>query len=152
VELPVSTKPDALEQQQVLRRLADLFHEIGSSLAATDLVADCRNAFLAEKLRENIRTPKQLRTLTAEGFELCVLALAASGASDVTIHECGKSALGEEPWGDREDARCTGDFVHDLLAPCPVHDLGESDDPVRCTGTILHGEFTPCPAHDWKGR
>ena len=40
-----------------------------------------------------------LRTLlAAEGFELCVRALAEMGAKDVTIHECGKAAFGEEPW------------------------------------------------------
>lgn len=149
----MSVAPDVLEQQlAALRRAADLFHEIGSSIAAADLVTDCRNAVLADKLRENLRTPAQLRALTADGFELCVRALAASGAADVTIHECGTSAFGEEPWGDREDARCTGALVHDQLSLCPVHDLGESDDPVKCTGVLLHGEFTPCAVHDGSGR
>lgn len=85
-----------------------------------------RNAILAAKLRENQRSPDQLRSISADGFELCVRALAKLGAADVTIHECGKSALGEEPWA--------------------------ADDGLRCTGTLVHDEFTACPVHDRRGR
>jgi len=87
---------------QVLRRAADLFHEIGSALAAEALLTDVRNAVLAASLRENQRSSDQLRAITADGFELCVRALAAAGAPDVTIHECGASAFGEQPWSGDE--------------------------------------------------
>jgi hypothetical protein len=152
-----------IEQQlAALRSAADMFHEIGAAIAAESLVADCRNAVLAEKLRVKLRsrvqlgkiasdgfdlcsracsvaiapadaalrrgadlfqeiklaigvdvdvqsnlvvpallhqkrTPAQLRRITADGFELCVYALAAAGAKDVTIYECGERALGETP-------------------------------------------------------
>jgi len=88
----------AVSEIETLRRSADLFHEIGSALAADALTADARNAIFAEKLRENQRSPDQLRKIASDGFELCVRALAAAGASDVTIHECGVQALGETPW------------------------------------------------------
>lgn len=93
---------DFVSELEVLRRASNLFHEIGSSLAADALIADTRNAKLAEKLRENQRSPDQLRSISADGFELCVRALAAAGAPDVTIHECGTSAAGEEPWEPSE--------------------------------------------------
>lgn len=214
--------------EQPLRDAADLFHEIGSALAAEDLIADCRNAVLADKLRENLRTrvqlgnvassgfelctrgfsqavmtvldrrhgmtsiedalqrgahlfheiklaigvdvdaqnnlvvpsllhqkrtPAQLRSISADGFEMCVRALAVLGAKDVTIHECGEQALGEQPWDDHaEAATCTGTLVHDEFTTCPVHDLGESNDPMRCTGSRVHGEYTACPVHDRRSR
>ena len=86
-----STSAEALLAPLVaaLRRAADLFHEVGSSAAAEDLVADCRNAILADTLRTKLRTRAQIKSLTADGFELCVRALADLGATDVTIHECG---------------------------------------------------------------
>lgn len=74
-----------------------MFHEVVSALSAEDLLAGCRNAVVAEKLRENLRTRDQIRRIASDGFELCVRALAEMGAADVTIHECGKSALGEGP-------------------------------------------------------
>ncbi len=111
---------DTLEQ--ALRRSADLFHEIGAALAVERLLADVRNAILAAKLREKQRSSDQLRTISADGFELCVRALAMMGAADVTIHECGKSAFGEEPWGADDRPRCTGTLVHDEFTTCPVHD------------------------------
>ena len=80
---------DMLESVPTLRRTADLFHEVGSAVAAEDLIADCRNAILADALRAKLRSRDQIKSLTAEGFELCVRALAALGATDVTIHECG---------------------------------------------------------------
>jgi hypothetical protein len=86
--------------EQALRRSADLLHEIVSALSAETLLTEARNAIVAEKLRENLRSPDQLRRIAADGFELCVRALVEMGASNVTIHECGASALGEEPWSD----------------------------------------------------
>lgn len=88
---------------QALRDAADRFHEIGMAISAETLSPN--NAILAEKIRENRRTPAQLSRIAADGFELCVRALGAMGASDVTIHECGEAALGETPWSsDGDDA------------------------------------------------
>ena len=86
-----------------LRGAADLFHEVGSALAAEELLVDVRNAKIADSLRENLRTHDQIRKIATDGFELCVRALAEMGATDVTIRECGKQALGEEPWGGGDD-------------------------------------------------
>lgn len=138
--------------EQVLRRSADLFHEIGSALAVEPLLADARNAILAEKLRENRRSPDQLRSISAEGFELCVRALAQLGAADVTIHECGASALGEAPWGPDDGLTCTGSLVHDEYTTCPVHDRRGGTDGAPCNGTLVHDEFTACPVHDRRSR
>lgn len=90
------------ESEQVARRAADMFHEILSALSAEDLVADTRNAIMAEKLREHVRSRDQLKKLAGDGFELCVRSLAAMGAPDVTIHECGEQAFGEQPWSGQE--------------------------------------------------
>jgi hypothetical protein len=108
--------------EQALRRSADLFHEVASALAVDRLLANVRNAVLVDKLRESRRSSEQLRSISAGGFELCVRALAQMGAADVTIHECGVSALGEEPWGADAGATCTGTLVHDEFTVCPVHD------------------------------
>jgi hypothetical protein len=78
---------------QELRRAADALHEVGSAVVAEDLLADDRNAILADKLRENLRSKAQIKKM---------------GAKDVTIHEC--------------DPRCTGTLVHDEFTACPVHD------------------------------
>lgn len=86
--------------EQALRDAADRFHEIVSAFAAKDLLADARNEKIAGSLREKLRTHDQIKKIASDGFELCVLALAARGASDVTIHECGEKALGEAPWSE----------------------------------------------------
>ena len=83
-----------------LRSAADMFHEVGSPLAAEDLLVDMRNAKIADSLRKNLRTRDQIKKIATDGFELCVRALADMGAADVTIHECGKQALGEVPWNE----------------------------------------------------
>ena len=74
--------------EQALRRSADALHEIGSAIATEGLIADCRNAILADKLHEKLRSRDQIKKIVADGFELCVRALADLGAKDVTIHEC----------------------------------------------------------------
>ena len=81
-----------------LRSAADMFHEVGAALSAEELLVDVRNAKLADSLRKNLRTRDQIKKIATDGFELCVRALAEMGATDVTIHECGKQSLGEEPW------------------------------------------------------
>lgn len=87
------------ESEQVARRAADMFHEILSALSSEDLVADSRNAIMADK---HMRSREQLKKIAADGFELCARHLAAMGAPDVTIHECGEQALGEQPWSGQE--------------------------------------------------
>jgi hypothetical protein len=99
---------------QALRRAADALHEVGSAVVAEDLLADDRNAILADKLRENLRSKAQVKKIATEGFEICVHALAEMGAADVTI-ERGQHALSDE--------RCTGTLVHDEFTACPVHDV-----------------------------
>ena len=82
---------DASDQIHVLRQAADKFHEVVSALAAEDLLTDAhnKNKIVAAKLRESLRSRDQIKQITTDGFELCVHALAAMGAEDVTIHECG---------------------------------------------------------------
>lgn len=87
------TVPDVRDQEQVLRQVADMFHEVGMAIAAEEFIANCRNEIFVEKLRKNLRSKEQLKQITADGFELCVRALAAMGAKDVTIHECGEKDL-----------------------------------------------------------
>ena len=89
--------------EQALGRASEMFHEIVSAFSSEDLLAGCRNAVVAEKLRENLRTRDQIRRIAVDGFELCVRVLAAAGAPGVTIHECGDQALGEQPWGGDDD-------------------------------------------------
>ncbi len=89
VFMHIAARRGMLKSEPALRQAADLFHEVGSAVASEDLIADCRNAILADTLRGKLRSHDQLKRLTADGFELCVRALADLGASDVTIHECG---------------------------------------------------------------
>ena len=110
--------------EQALRHAADLFHEIVAAIVSEDRLTSCRNAIVTEKLRGNVRSREQLQRVAADGFELCVRALAALGAPDVTIHECGERQLG--PWIDGDGRpTCTGTLVHDEHTPCPVHDRSD---------------------------
>lgn len=93
----LKTRSDFVSELEVLRRASNLFHEIGSAISAESLIVDVRNAILADKLRENLRSSDQIRKIATDGFELCVRALAAAGATDVTIHECGSRDF-DEPW------------------------------------------------------
>lgn len=82
--------------EQTLRQAADKFHAILSTLASRRLLATERplTAPLREKLEGNsVRDPEKL---AADGFELCVRALAKMGAPDVTIRECGERDM--EHW------------------------------------------------------
>lgn len=78
--------------EQALMRSSHLFHEIQMAI---DVDADVSRGG-AERPRHR-RSPDQLKSITADGFEVCVRALAAMGASDVTIHECGEQSF-EEHW------------------------------------------------------
>jgi len=131
VFMHVADRRGYLRSEQTLGRASELFHEIGSAIAADDLLPTCKNEVLAAKLRENMRSRDQIKKITADGFELCVLALANMGAKNVTVHECGRIAFGEEPWGSKEE-----------------DEDNETKIPSRCTGTLVHDEYTPCPVHD----
>jgi len=91
-----------LAAEEALRRASDKFYEIVSAFSAEGLLAKDRNPSnqrlmeMLREVREQLRTPEQLRKIAADGFELCVRALAAMGASDVTIHECGERDM--EHW------------------------------------------------------
>lgn len=88
--------------EQALRRASEMFHEIMSAISSKDLLVNCQNTVVAEKLKQNLRSRDQIRKIATDGFEVCVLALSALGAPDVTIHECGRTAFGEEPWGGED--------------------------------------------------
>ena len=101
LELLVSTS-----SEHALRRASEMFHEIMSAISSKDLLVGCQNVVVVEKLKENLRSRDQIRKIAADGFEVCVRALSVLGDPDVTIHECGSTALGEEPWdGDGGDSR-----------------------------------------------
>jgi hypothetical protein len=91
-------RSDYVSEVEVLQRVSGMFHEIMSAISSKDLLARCQNAVVTEKLKENLRTEDQIRKIAANGFEACVMALSVAGAPDVMIHECGSTALGEEPW------------------------------------------------------
>lgn len=101
----MSTERIDVDIDAVLRRAADLFHEIGMAVAAEGLLVNCKNLKIAAKLQGDVRSSDQLKRITADGFELCVRALAARGAGDVTIHGCGEAAFGEAPWGAEDPSR-----------------------------------------------
>lgn len=85
--------------EKVLREAADRFHQILASFSSSRLLS--RNGAkmptpLYESMSEKVLSNEALEKIAADGFELCVRALHALGASDVTIHECGERDL--ESW------------------------------------------------------
>lgn len=86
--------------EQALRSAADAFHRIGSALNAERLL-DRKGPKIPTQLYEAIvakkLTPDEMSKAAADGFELCVRALAEMGATDVAIHECGDRDF-EEHW------------------------------------------------------
>jgi hypothetical protein len=80
--------PDPTDE--ALRAASDLFHKILASFSAERLLA--RGGKLTQPIRDSmtsqILAPEKLEQLAADGFEICVRALAARGAADVSIHEC----------------------------------------------------------------
>lgn len=71
-----------------LRAASDLFHKIMASFSAERLLARKMTQPMRDALTPQILTPEKLEQLAADGFEICVRALAARGAPDVSIHEC----------------------------------------------------------------
>jgi hypothetical protein len=83
-------------EEQALRRAADMFHEILSAHSAHKLLVRPLNEVMREKLQAALRSNDQICEIAADGFEVCVRALAELGAKDVSIHECGEADL--EVW------------------------------------------------------
>ena len=96
----LTRRSDYVSEIEILKRVSEMFHEIVSSISSKDLLANCKNAALAEQLKENLRTRDEIRKIAADGFEVCVRALSVAGVPGATIDECGSSTLGEEPWGE----------------------------------------------------
>lgn len=95
-------RADFVGEIETLRRASAAFHRIGSAIGAEKLLAR-EGHKMPSKLFEDLvakkLSPDEIAKVAADGFELCVRALAAAGVPDVTIHECEKAALGEQPWG-----------------------------------------------------
>lgn len=80
--------------ESTLRRAADMFYEIVSAHSAGKLLTqESLNAVMREKLQDSLRSNDQICELAVDGFELCVRTLAAMGAADVAVHECGECDL-----------------------------------------------------------
>jgi hypothetical protein len=82
--------------EETLRKASLLFHQIAGAHQTEKLLEnDKLSAVTRAKLSENLRTPAQLVEMAADGFELCVMALAALGATDVAFHECVEADMEE---------------------------------------------------------
>lgn len=87
-------------QEKMLRTASDAFHRIVSAIGVEKLLSregykmptQMFETFTAKKL-----TLDEMSKVAADGFELCVRALADLGATDVSIHECGEADL-EAHW------------------------------------------------------
>lgn len=93
-------------REKLLRQAADMFHEIIMALEARrflDREGPKLSQVMCDDFTRKLRTPPEITKIAAGGFELCVRALAEMGAEDVTIHECGVQALGEQPWSGADD-------------------------------------------------
>jgi hypothetical protein len=82
--------------EDALRSAADQFHKILAGLNSAKLLA--RNGHkmpspMFDKLSSAVLSNDEIVRTAADGFETCVRALAALGAKDVTIHECGEQDL-----------------------------------------------------------
>jgi hypothetical protein len=82
--------------EEALREAADLFHKIVSGLASARLIARegvkmPQNMY--DSIAAKILTNEAVEEIAADGFEVCVRALAALGAKDVSIHECRESDM-----------------------------------------------------------
>lgn len=106
VFMRMASRRGYLASEPSLRNAADLFHAIVSAHEARRLL-DREGHKLPQVMYDDfsgkLREPAQIMKMATDGFELCVRALAEMGATDVTIHECGKQALGEQPWSGGDD-------------------------------------------------
>lgn len=91
-------KPTTAEAAiEVLKRASDLFHEILSAINAKELVAglpvgkgvSAAQFKMREALEKKLLDDAAIARRAGNGFELCVLQLAAMGVSDITFTSCG---------------------------------------------------------------
>src|ERR1700680_321353 len=89
--------------EQALRDAADMFHKIVSGVASARLVAAEGHKMpqrFYDEMTAKVLSSEEIEKIAANGFELCVHALAAMGAKDVSIHECGtKDMEARSDWG-----------------------------------------------------
>ena len=82
--------------EDALRAAADAFHKIVSDHGARKLLKREGHKMptpMYDSLVGKLLDPSQVDKIAADGFEICVRGLAAMGASDVSIHECGARDL-----------------------------------------------------------
>lgn len=85
--------------EATLREAAAAFHRIVSAIGTEKLLSRAGYKMpteMFEKLVAKKLTADEILKIAADGFELCIRALAEMGASDVAIHECGEREL--ESW------------------------------------------------------
>jgi hypothetical protein len=90
----------ALTPEATLREAATAFHKIVGSCAASRLLGREGHGLpqpMHDHLVGNQLSSDQVEKIAADGFELCVRALAELGAPDAAIHECGERDF-EEHW------------------------------------------------------
>jgi hypothetical protein len=117
----------------VLDNAAALFHEIGSAIAAQALITDVRNAKLAEKLRDNLRSKTELQALATRGYSLCMDA-AAPLAKEHDMHRIVdlfhqvRLSVFDELWGSHIDTKVRN-LTADGFELCvfALHALGSPD-------------------------
>jgi hypothetical protein len=77
--------------EDALRAAADIFHKIVSDHGARELLdreGHKMPQLMYDSMTSKLLDPAEVDKLAAEGFEICVRALGALGATDVSIHEC----------------------------------------------------------------
>jgi hypothetical protein len=84
--------------EEALRAAADAFHKIVSDHGARAIL-DREGYKMPQPMYDALfgkrLDPSEVSKIAADGFETCVRALAAMGAPDVSIHECGERDLEE---------------------------------------------------------
>jgi len=82
-----------------LRAAADAFHKIVAAHEARRLL-DREGHKMPQAMHDDLvgrcLDPGEVTKIAADGFEVCVRALVALGAKDVSVHECGADDL--EPY------------------------------------------------------
>lgn len=82
--------------EDALRAAADIFHKIVSDHGAREILdreGHKMPQLMVDSMTSKLLDPAEVDRLAADGFEICVRALAALGATDVSIHECKASDL-----------------------------------------------------------
>lgn len=77
--------------ETALREAADRFHKIVTGIASARLLARegvKMSSLVYESMAADVLSSEEIEKIAADGFEVCVRALARLGAPDVSIHEC----------------------------------------------------------------